>query len=316
MGFVGGLRTSEVIQWLIHYKKRFVRVNRGDRLTLRKVFVLGGISYNFILLSEQNGEINLDDISAIWYRRGEIQFQLPNLRFIAKIHLREQIAKHLESENKILEDYLQYLLCQIPHIGTQNLRGVNKLVVLNEARKLDIETPETYIVTAKNLLQNSIKLITKPISEVFNPTVQNRKFATYTEFVSKSSLKSNFFPSLFQTLVEKEADIRVFIVQNKVFSMAIRSQEHAQTKIDFRKYLSINPNRNFGFKLPIELEIKLVKLLHKINLETASIDMIFTKDGKFVFLEANPIGQFGMTSKPCNYYLEHEIALSLIELSK
>jgi hypothetical protein len=44
--------------------------------------------------------------------------------------------------------------------------------------------------------------------------------------------------------------------------------------------------------------------------------MILTKDGRFVFLEANPIGQFGMTSKPCNFFLEREIALSLMDLSK
>ena len=56
--------------------------------------------------------------------------------------------------------------------------------------------------------------------------------------------------------------------------------------------------------------------MQNIGLETGSIDMVFTKDGHFVFLEVNPIGQFGMTSKPCNYFLERELALSLIKLSK
>lgn len=48
-----------------------------------------------------------------------------------------------------------------------------------------------------------------------------------------------------------------------------------------------------------------------ISLETGSIDLILTKDGLFIFLEVNPVGQFGMTSYPCNYYLEKLIAMEL-----
>lgn len=307
--------TGEVIQWLIHYNIRFVRVNRGDKLILSKVNLSNNKDCDFILLSKNN-QINLNDITAIWYRRGELHFLLPNLNFIKNKELRSQIMEYLKHENKILEDYLQYLLMMIPHIGTQELRGINKLIVLNEAKKLGIEIPETFIVSEKKYLDKSKKLITKATSEMFTPTMEGRKFATYTEAVNHASLISTFFPSLFQNLVEKEADIRVFIVQSAVYSMAIRSQEHLQTRIDFRKYLSKKPNRNFPFKLPKVLEQKLIELMHMIKLETASIDMIFTKDEKFVFLEANPIGQFGMTSKPCNYFIKREIAQSLINLSK
>jgi hypothetical protein len=37
-----------------------------------------------------------------------------------------------------------------------------------------------------------------------------------------------------------------------------------------------------------------------------------TKKGEYVFLEVNPIGQFGMVSAPCNYNLEKKIAQYLI----
>lgn len=308
--------TSEIIQWLLYYKTRFVRVNRGDKLTLLKASISNNRWHIFTLLSKEYGEINLRDISAVWYRRGEMQFYIPNLNFIMDAGLRQQVFEHLKNENLILEDYLQYLLNSIPHIGTYELNGVNKLIVLDEARKLGIEIPATTIVSEKRFLDNSQKLIAKNISEVFTPTTENGKFITYTEAVNIINLKPAFFPSLFQTLIEKEADIRVFILQDKVYSMAIRSQEHPQTKIDFRKYLSKNPSRHFPFNLPSSLEEKLVKLMRVIKLETASVDLIFTKDGRFIFLEANPIGQFSMTSKPCNYFLEREIALSLINLSK
>jgi hypothetical protein len=37
-----------------------------------------------------------------------------------------------------------------------------------------------------------------------------------------------------------------------------------------------------------------------------------TPDGREVFLEVNPVGQFGMVSAPCNYHLEKKVAELLI----
>jgi hypothetical protein len=109
---------------------------------------------------------------------------MPNLQFMRNADLRRQIFQHLKNENKILEDYLQYLLYAIPHIGTYELRGINKLFVLDEARKLGIEIPDTSIVSEKKFIENSGKLITKCISEVFTPTTDDGKFITYTEAVN------------------------------------------------------------------------------------------------------------------------------------
>jgi glutathione synthase/RimK-type ligase-like ATP-grasp enzyme len=50
-----------------------------------------------------------------------------------------------------------------------------------------------------------------------------------------------------------------------------------------------------------------------LGLETGSIDLIRTPDGRTVFLEINPVGQFGMISHPCNYNLERVVAEHLIE---
>lgn len=45
-----------------------------------------------------------------------------------------------------------------------------------------------------------------------------------------------------------------------------------------------------------------------LDLNCGSIDMILGNDGLYYFLEVNPVGQFGMVSGPCNYYLERKIA--------
>ena len=70
--------------------------------------------------------------------------------------------------------------------------------------------------------------------------------------------------------------------------------------------------QNFPFKLPDDIEEKLDKLYKKLDLNTGSADFIVDKEGNYVFLEINPVGQFQMTSLPCNYNLEQKIANYLV----
>ena len=57
----------------------------------------------------------------------------------------------------------------------------------------------------------------------------------------------------------------------------------------------------------------LLALMRKVGLDTGSADLIRAVDGRHVFLAVNPVGQFGMTSLPCNYHLEREVASYLID---
>lgn len=110
-------------------------------------------------------------------------------------------------------------------------------------------------------------------------------------------------------MVEKKYEIRSFFIDNKFYSMAIFSQTDEQTKIDFRKYSN---NRNEPYKLPFDIENKLKSLFKKLDLNTGSIDLIVDKNDNYIFLEINPVGQYGMTSFPCNYNLEETIANYLL----
>lgn len=86
--------------------------------------------------------------------------------------------------------------------------------------------------------------------------------------------------------------------------MAILSQSDEKTKIDFRKYNEEKPNRNVPFKLPDDIDQKIKQLFKYLDLNTGSVDLIVDHQENFYFLEINPVGQFGMVSYPCNYFLE------------
>ena len=95
--------------------------------------------------------------------------------------------------------------------------------------------------------------------------------------------------------------------------MAIFSSKNQKTKTDFRNYDLVNPNRYIPYVLPKNITQKLANLMNDLNLSTGSIDMIRDSSGRYIFLEVNPIGQFGMVSKPCNYNLEKLVAQVLIK---
>jgi len=85
--------------------------------------------------------------------------------------------------------------------------------------------------------------------------------------------------------------------------------------IDFRLYNKENPARRVPFKLEKEIENRLSYFMKIENLNCGSFDLIVDKNGGFVFLEVNPVGQFGMVSYPCNYKLEKRIAEFLKKLN-
>jgi ATP-GRASP peptide maturase of grasp-with-spasm system len=191
--------------------------------------------------------------------------------------------------------------------------------VLIAAKKVGMEIPDTIITTAKEDLiifkAKYDRIISKSISDMVELGNNADIYDTMTIEISEEIIKktnSIFFPSLFQELIEKEYEIRSFYLDGEFYSMAIFSQNDKKTEIDFRNYNSKNPNRTIPYKLPDEIEDKLRNLMKMLHILTGSLDIIKSLDGKYVFLECNPVGQFGMTSFPCNYYIDQKIAKYLI----
>jgi ATP-GRASP peptide maturase of grasp-with-spasm system len=307
----GDFSTNEVIQWLLFYSVTFCRIDQEDEFYLER-FVLDNNTFEFTIKNDHK-RIELHNIKSVWYRRGELNFSKPTFElsnYIVALALEE----HITNENKILANFFYGLIENIHHVGTFRTREVNKLEVLYQATRQGLLIPKSLICSNSETVRSELngRIVTKAISEGFVLNNQFGRFMTYTESVDIDNIQDYFFPSLFQKEIEKEADVRTFYLKGKFFSMAIRSQEDSQTSTDFRKYLTTELNRCFPIALPAEYQTKLDNLMHILNLDNGSIDSVLTEDGQFYFLEVNPVGQFSMTSKPCNYYLERLISQHLI----
>lgn len=315
----GDLSTNDVIDWLINLNVPFARLNSDEHEGV-ELLVESNETGTSCTIRTNTHTFSLSEVTAYWYRRGGVpQFKIPALSvdkaFEEKISVK--IKEYLDLESRILYEFLHDYLDKVPNkIGSRDKAGVNKLIVLQKAQELGLKTPKWSVSMKTSDTKDFIdraggKVITKGIWESLIASTPTSGYSTYTELISMQKMNdfpSKHFPSMLQENVVKKYEVRTFYLLGRIWSMAIFSQNDPQTTIDFRKYNDEKPNRNVPFKLPDDVEQKLTKLMDFLELETGSIDFLVDENDEFIFLEVNPVGQFGMTSSPCNYYLEKEIA--------
>lgn len=112
--------------------------------------------------------------------------------------------------------------------------------------------------------------------------------------ISAIGASGQLVPAILQPQLEKDFDLRITVVGKQVFPVAILSQQHAETSIDWRTW-DISEGidlRHEPFDLPTEISEQCLALNRRLGLNFSCIDMVLTKGGEFVFLEVNPNGQW------------------------
>lgn len=321
------LSTSEVMEWVDALGGEIFRLNGGD-------FFKEGKFQQSLELNTQTGhnlsiksgdkELRWEDIDFVWFRRDEGFAQPAFISAIKDKKLRAQVSKHIFQELLKSKEFTYKALAEKPHLGNPIRKHLNKFTALQEAINCGLDIPASIITDNKESLRSFSErypqIISKAISDSdFFQTSDGKVMSAYTNEVSQDVLEEEqegFCMSLAQELLEKDYEIRTFYLFGKCYSMAIFSQLDEQTNVDFRKYNIDQPNRSVPYLLPQDTENKVRHLMDKLGLSTGSLDFVKTKDGRLVFLEVNPVGQFGMVSKPCNYPLEKIIAEYLVSHSQ
>lgn len=320
--------TCDVIAWLIYLKKEVVRINLDKDICNLFHIELSSNEVNRIKFCVADHEIDVSEVTAFWYRRGGyfkiLTGTIELTRFFSQKTLKfsKEISQNLQEESYFLSSFInKNLVSLLPNINSAETASPNKLNVLTEANKVGLLIPPTLITNRKeDVINFKVKhksIITKAINESLHFSDDDAFYSVYTEeIVTFDNIPNTFFPSLFQKKLEKEYEIRTFYLWGEFYSMAIFSQEIEQTKVDFRKYSKEIPNRYVPYDLPKTISMKLKRLMDNLKLNSGSIDLVYTKDEDYYFLEVNPVGQFAMVSEPCNYYLEKIVAQKLSENEK
>lgn len=297
------MSTSHVIDWLNYSGKKFVRINKISELEIEHLNI---IDSSFII-TYHGIKILSNDVTGYWYRRGYIE--RVNFSFTENANMNAIINDLNHIEHKEMYSYLFFILekdKRIKKIGSFFRANYHKLVQLYYAQQVGLDIP--YSELSKETKDGM--WITKTFGQIMSHIDSHHFIMNYTNQCSEK-IDGNIGLSFFQKNISKRFEIRSFFLHGELFSMAIFSQNNPNTTIDFRRYDRKTPNRTIPFKLPQFVEQKITLLMEKLGLDTGSIDLIYTTDKNYVFLEVNPVGQFGMTSKPCNYSLEKLIAQKL-----
>lgn len=323
--------TNVVLQWLEYYDQKFYRINTEDHVECNYIKLLG-TELRFELIINKKDYIRSSDIKSFWYRKGNVTINKLSKELLSRVSpfqaANEAIYKHLNREIGAIDTIIyNNLENHTISLGKVSNAVNNKIVHFQIARSLGLGIPDSYICTQKadliQLLRDnpSKQFVVKAISDVtffeFQENGEDVSYAMYTEVFEQSrieELSNTFFPSLLQEKLNKRYELRIFYLDGEFYPMAIFSQRDPQTRVDFRKYNRKNPNRRVPFKLPTRISLALRSLMTLLDLNTGSIDMIVTPEFKYYFLEVNPVGQFGMVSSPCNYYLERKIARILSKI--
>jgi len=308
--------TGVVINWLCKSKVRYILITPETKV---KEININLNEDDYTIKFQQKRkifEVNYKDIDSVWYRRGFINVNIEK-NSIKDAKIKKSIGKHLLGEWASLLQFIYNSFGNKIFLGNYLIGDTNKIITLKIAKKVGLLTPETHVLTKKedviNLLSKK-EYITKGIQSGLLINIYNKdnqiSYYNLTNEINKSDFKESettFFPSLIQQKIKKLFEIRTFFINNVFYSMAIFSQLDNQTKIDFRNYNFKKSNRCIPFTLPSEIRKKLIKLLNILHLNTASIDIIYTPNKKYYFLEINPIGQYEMVSSPCNYNIDKRI---------
>ncbi|GAA1588839.1 hypothetical protein GCM10009678_84010 [Actinomadura kijaniata] len=99
---------------------------------------------------------------------------------------------------------------------------------------------------------------------------------------------------MFQEYVEKAYEVRLTVIGNTYFPVVINSQEMDTTKVDWRGEAGEHSVLPYGDYRPLPDDVvkKTQALLSELNAVYAAVDFIVTPEGEHIFLEVNPAGQF------------------------
>ena len=270
-----------------------------------------------LTLTNEQGEFDLREVTAIWHRRLNFGAQLPaDLdRQLRHASLGEASA----AAHGMLASLKAFRMDHVQHIR----HAENKQLQLQVARELGLNTPRTLTTNDANAVRAFAKscesgMITKMLSS-FAIYDEGRELVVFTNPVKPEDLADlsglSLCPATFQELLPKSLEIRVTVVGQRVMSAAIDSQVSARAAHDWRRDGVRMIKDWLPYQLPLEVEEKLLRLMDYFSLNYGAIDIILKPDGQHVFLELNPSGEFFWLERTPGLPISEAIADLLLDHS-
>ena len=250
-----------------------------------------------------NGRIiDVEQVRSVWWRR-PAAFGLPE-------DLTEQEREFAEGEiEHVLRSLWASLECYWVSRPDNIRRAGWKGEQLRRAARLGFEVPRTLITTdpakARDFYETCdgrvvFKVMTDPFLGAPKISLRHpdrpppEPYETTTTLVTEAELALldtvRFVPCMFQEYVPKDIELRVTVIGDEIFAAEIHSQADSRTSVDWRHHNVEIPYRRAI--LPAAVAKRCLALVRGYGLNFSAIDLVLTPDGRYVFIENNPNGQF------------------------
>lgn len=248
-----------------------------------------------VILSADDQKLNLSEVSAVWYRRIAIGSRIPTT--MDKQMRQASIQESRVTIQGMIASIQGFHLDPLPNIR----RAENKQLQLQVARKIGLDTPRTLTTNNPQAVKQFAQeceqgMITKMLSSFAIYDEQGQEKVVFTNPVAPEDLDNldglRFCPMTFQEKIPKALELRTIIVGRNVFTAAVDSQALDKARYDWRKQGIALLDAWELYTLPQDVEEKLLKLMAEFGLNYGAIDIILTPDGRHIFLEVNPVGEF------------------------
>lgn len=246
-------------------------------------------------LRTESAGVDLDALTAVWFRRPGLPAAHPE---IADAAARTYVEQECAAFCGDLWDQLDCRMVPAPRARVKLAQRKSSQLAL--AGRLGFELPDTLITNDPDEFldfydRHEGRLITKALNLPWPAREDGEITARLTEAVSTRDAAYadaiRFAPVIAQEYVPKRVELRVTVVGRAVFAAEIHSQESNHARLDWRRY-DLSTTRHQAHRLPGEVARRCVELVERLGLCYGAIDLILTPDGRYVFLEVNPSGQW------------------------
>ncbi len=313
------LNSRIVLSYLKDNNEPFEVFLEDDAIELE--YCIEGNKFDYQVYKNQQYICGSKEIKSIWYRRTDIQVTRFGTGEFSQEGLKTYSHEHMKTRTEQIQRCFHNKRC----LGKFGFGNYNKIEFLETCTALDIPIPKTLITRSKRkLLEFWIDcrkaIITKSLAFPYESANYNESGGMesyrlgYTVTVGKSEfeLLPEFFDlSVFQEKLDKLFEIRTIYLDGKIYSQAIFSQSRDAAALDYRLGYD-SGMRMCNYTLPEAIELQVQKLMKELDLNFGSLDIVFTTDKKYVFLEVNPNGQYGAVSATTNSNVDYEVAKFLM----
>ena len=270
-------------------KKRRLKFSRLNTDTLAGSLVTFNPISNTIRIRDTDLHIYTESISVAYFRRPEIP--TPKETFGG---YREYVWTEWHTFLKTMYSCIGDRWFSHPYDILQAEDKSRQLVL---ARHIGFNVPETIItndIESIRELNGEFTLVAKPLKQALVEE-KNTEHVIFTSSIERPGNKDqasiSVCPVIFQRQIPKTIDIRVTVVGDQVFAVAIHSQETEETRIDWRR--GSNPQlRHEIIRLPGDVAAQCVQIVQSQSLRFGAIDLVQDPSGTLWFLECNPNGQW------------------------